>query len=77
MCMKAAASLPRLSDVARLSLSIGRLFMESGESGRIIHEEIFAAARGLGCDSAEVYSQHAAIIVMLRRGEEFALRWEK
>jgi hypothetical protein len=40
--------------------------MESGESGRII-----------GCDSAEVYSQHAAIIVMLRRGEEFALRWEK
>jgi uncharacterized membrane protein YjjP (DUF1212 family) len=75
--MKAAASLPPLSDVARLSLSIGRLFMESGESGRIIHEEIFAAARGLGCDSAEVYSQHAAIIVMLRRGEEFCVEMGK
>jgi len=58
-----------LSDVARLSLSIGRLFMEFGESARMIHEEILAMAHCLGCDSAEVYCQHAAIIVTLRRGE--------
>ena len=75
--MQTAASLPPLSDVARLSLSIGRLYMESGESGRIIHEEIFVAARGLGCESAEVYSQYAAIIVMLRRGEEFCVEMGK
>jgi uncharacterized membrane protein YjjP (DUF1212 family) len=71
------ASLPSLSDVARLSLSIGRLFMEFGESARIIHEEIFAVARCLGCDSAEVYCQHAAIIVTLRRGEEFCVQMGK
>src|SRR5437764_14967565 len=57
-----------LSDVARLSLSIGRLFMEFGESARIIHEEILAMAHCLGCDSAEVYCQHATIIVPFRPG---------
>ena len=73
----AATSLPPLSDVARLSLSIGRLFMESGESGRVIHEEICGAACALGCDSAEVYCQHAAIILTLRRGEEFCVQMGK
>src|SRR5277367_4634804 len=75
--MDRSTSLPPLSDVARLSLSIGRLFMESGESGRVIHEEIFEAASVLGCDSAEVYCQHAAIIVTLRRGEEFCVQMGK
>jgi uncharacterized membrane protein YjjP (DUF1212 family) len=75
--MDRATSLPALSDVARLSLSIGRLFMESGESARTIHEEIFDAACVLGCDSAEVYCQHAAIIVTLRRGEEFCVQMGK
>jgi uncharacterized membrane protein YjjP (DUF1212 family) len=75
--MNRAASLPPLSDVARLSLSIGRLFMESGESARTIHEEIFGAANALGCDSAEVYCQHAAIIVTLRRGEDFCVQMGK
>ena len=51
--------------------------MESGESGRIIHEEILGAACALGCDSAEVYCQHAAIIVTLRRGEEFCVQMGK
>ena len=68
---------PPLSDVAHLSLSIGRLFMEFGESARIVHEEIFALAHCLGCDSAEVYCQHAAIIVTLRRGEEFCVQMGK
>ena len=72
-----ATSLPPLSDVARLSLSVGRLFMECGESGRVIHEEISGAAFALGCDSAEVYCQHAAIIVTLRRGEEFCVQMGK
>jgi uncharacterized membrane protein YjjP (DUF1212 family) len=75
--MKGATCLASLSEVARLSLSVGRLFMESGESGRVIHEEISAAASALGCDSAEVYCQHAAIIVTLRRGEEFCVQMEK
>jgi uncharacterized membrane protein YjjP (DUF1212 family) len=75
--MNRATSLPPLSDVALLSLSIGRLFMESGESARIIHEEIFEAAFALGCDSAEVYCQHAAIIVTLRRGEDFCVQMGK
>ena len=66
-----------LSDVAHLSLSVGRLFMEFGESARKVHEEIFALAYCLGCDSAEVYCQHAAIIVTLRRGEEFCVQMGK
>ena len=56
-----------LSDVERFS--IGRVFMEFGESARMIQEEILAMAHCLGCNSAEVYCQHAAIIVTLRRGE--------
>jgi uncharacterized membrane protein YjjP (DUF1212 family) len=70
-------SLPSLSDIARLSLSIGRLCMEFGESAGMIHEEIFAVAHRLGCNSAEVYCQHAAIIVTLRRGEEFCVQMGK
>ena len=66
-----------LSDVAHLSLSVGRLFTEFGESARKVHEEIFALAYCLGCDSAEVYCQHAAIIVTLRRGEEFCVQMGK
>ncbi len=75
--MKKFDSLPALSDVAHLSISIGRILMECGASGRLIHDEVFAAARGLGCDSAEVYCQHAAIIVTLRRGEEFCVQMGK
>ena len=75
--MSRATSLPPLSDVARLSLSVGRLFMESGESGRTIHDEVSLVACALGCDSAEVYCQHAAIIVTLRRGEEFCVQMGK
>ncbi|HYY28342.1 MAG TPA: threonine/serine exporter family protein [Chthoniobacterales bacterium] len=75
--MKDDASFPPLSDVARLSLSIGRVFMESGESGRVIHEEISRAACALGCNLAEVYCQHAAIIVTLRRREEFCVQMGK
>src|SRR6202140_2303694 len=75
--MSRATSLPLLSDVARLSLSVGRLFMESGESGRTIHEEVSVAAYAPGCHSAEGYCQPAAIIVTLRRGEEFCVQMGK
>jgi uncharacterized membrane protein YjjP (DUF1212 family) len=51
--------------------------MEFGESARMIDEEILAMAHCLGCDSAEVYCQHAAIIVTLRRGEEFCVQMGK
>ncbi len=68
---------PRLRDVAKLSLSIGRLFMEFGESARVVHKEILKAALALGCDSAEAYCQHAAIIVTLRRGEHVCVQMGK
>ena len=68
---------PPLSEVARLALSIGHLFMEFGESARMINDEIVSMAHCLGCDSAEVYCQHAAIIVTLRRGEEFCVQMGK
>ena len=68
---------PRLRNVAKLSLSIGRLFMEFGESARVIHKEILKTALALGCDSAEAYCQHSAIIVTLRRDEHVCVQMGK
>lgn len=59
-----------LSEIARLALTVGRMLMEWGANARSIHEAISHVALGLGCDSAEALCQHAAIIIMLRRGEE-------
>ena len=61
---------PSLRDVALLCLMVGRLLLESGANGRVVHEAIATVAIGLGCDAAEAFCQHAAIIVVLtRRGE--------
>ena len=61
---------PSLRDVALLCLMVGRLLLESGANGRVVHEAIATVATGLGCDAAEAFCQHAAIIVVLtRRGE--------
>jgi len=61
---------PPLAAVARLSLTCGRMLLEWGANARVVHEAISNIARGFGCDSAEAFCQHAAIIVMLRRGDE-------
>lgn len=61
---------PSLRDVALLCLMVGRMLLESGANGRVVHEAIATVATGLGCDGAEAFCQHAAIIVVLtRRGE--------
>jgi uncharacterized membrane protein YjjP (DUF1212 family) len=58
---------PSLQEVAHLGLSAGRLLLESGSSGRIVHESIQDIALALGCDSADVMCQHAAVLVMICR----------
>jgi uncharacterized membrane protein YjjP (DUF1212 family) len=59
-----------LDEVARLSLSVGKLLLEAGASARTVHEAVQDISKGLGCEKVETYCQHAAIIIMLRRGEE-------
>ncbi len=68
---------PSLDEVAKLSLSVGKLFLESGASARRVHEAVEQISRGFGCETAETYCQHAAIIVMLRRGEESCVQMGK
>ena len=62
--------LTRLSEIAEVVLKIGRLLLESGANARTVHEAIYSTALGLGCDRAEAFCQHAAIIVVLTRGAE-------
>lgn len=58
---------PTLAEIARLSLTVGRMLLEWGGNARTVHEAISAVATGLGCESAEAFCQHAAIIVVLNR----------
>lgn len=59
-----------LEEIARLCLTAGRLLLECGANARTVHTGLAAMACGLGCTAAEVYCQHSAVIVMLRRGAE-------
>ena len=59
-----------LPEIAHLVLTIGRLLLEWGANARIVHEAISHTATGLGCDSADAFCQHAAIITVIRRGTE-------
>jgi uncharacterized membrane protein YjjP (DUF1212 family) len=68
---------PSLDEVARLSLSVGKLLLETGASARSVHEAVEEISEGLGCKMAETYCQHAAIIVMLRRDTESCVRMGK
>lgn len=68
---------PSLEEIARLGLSAGRLLLESGASGRIVHEAIQDIAFALGCDSAEVMCQHAAVLVMIRRQSASCMQMTK
>ena len=59
-----------LSEIADLVLTAGRMLLEWGANARTVHEAISNLATGLGCDSGDAFCQHAAIIVVLRRGDE-------
>ena len=75
--MNRVSLFPPLSVVAHLSISVARQLMECGGSASLMHEESSAAARAYGCDSVEIYCQHAAIIVTLRRGQEVCVQMGK
>jgi uncharacterized membrane protein YjjP (DUF1212 family) len=77
--MSASAKLPppSLDEAARLSLSVGKLFLETGASARTVHEAVEEISRGLGCQTVETYCQHAAIIIMLRRRAESCVQMGK
>lgn len=66
-----------LDKVAKLSLTIGRMLLEWGANAHTVQTAIASAARGLECDTAEVYCQHAAVMVMLRRGNESCMQMGK
>ena len=68
---------PSLDDVARLSLSVGKLLLETGASAQTVHEAVEEISKGLGCERPMTYCQHAAIIVMLRRGAESCVQMGK
>jgi uncharacterized membrane protein YjjP (DUF1212 family) len=68
---------PPLNDVARLCLSAGLLLLQTGASGRMVHEAIKAIAFALGCNSVEVFCQHAAILVTIRRGTDSVMQMSK
>ena len=68
---------PSLDDVARLSLSVGKLLLETGASAQTVHEAVEEISKGLGCERPMTYCQHAAIIVMLRRGPESCVQMGK
>ena len=68
---------PSLDEVANLSLSVGKLFLETGASARTVHEAVEEISRAFGCEKAEAYCQHAAIIVMLRRGADSCVQMGK
>jgi uncharacterized membrane protein YjjP (DUF1212 family) len=70
-------AVPPLDDVARLSLATGRLLLQHGANGRIVQEAISDIAGALGCDSVEVFCQHAAVLVTIHRGSESCMQMNK
>ena len=44
--LKTSAAPPPLDDIARLSLSVGRLLLEAGASARTVHEAVQDICRG-------------------------------
>jgi uncharacterized membrane protein YjjP (DUF1212 family) len=65
---------PPLDDTTRLCLSAGRLLLQTGANGRIVHEAIAEIAYALGCDFVEVFCQHAAVLITTRRGTESCMQ---
>ena len=65
---------PPMDEVAHLCLSAGRILLQNGATGRNVHESIVDIAGALGCSSAEVFCQHAAILLMIHRGAESCMQ---
>jgi uncharacterized membrane protein YjjP (DUF1212 family) len=63
-----------LDEIAGLALAAGRMLLEWGGNAREVHEAIAHVATGLGCDSAQAFCQHAAIIVVITREGESLTR---
>jgi uncharacterized membrane protein YjjP (DUF1212 family) len=53
------------------------MLLEWGANAPTVRHAVHSAARGLGCDTVETFSQHAAVMVMLRRGEESCMQMGK
>ncbi len=68
---------PPLPEVASLCLSAGRLMLQTGANGRMVHEASNDIAHATGCDSAEVFCQHAAILITIHRGRESYIEMSK
>ncbi|MEO7934043.1 MAG: threonine/serine exporter family protein [Chthoniobacterales bacterium] len=68
---------PSLTLVARLCISAGKLLLQSGASGRIVNEAVSDISSALGCDSAEVLVQHAAVLVTIHRGAKSCMQMSK
>jgi uncharacterized membrane protein YjjP (DUF1212 family) len=68
---------PPIGEVAHLCLSAGRLLLQNGANGRNVHEAIADIANALGCSFVEVFCQHAAILLMIRRGTESCMQMSK
>ena len=68
---------PPLAETTRLCLSVGRLLLQTGANGRIVHEAITKTAYALGCDSVEVFCQHAAVLITTRRGRKSCMQMSK
>ena len=74
---KLSAIDPPIDEVAHLCLSAGRLLLQNGANGRNVHESIADIATALGCNSVEVFCQHAAILLMIHRGTESCMQMSK
>jgi len=72
--MPDALTIPPIDEVARLCLSTGQLLLQNGASGRAVHEAMEDIAHAFDCDSVDVFCQHAAILVMIRRRDESCMQ---
>ena len=68
---------PPLDKIALLSLEIGRKLLEWGANAWTVRQAIKTAAETFGCTKVEVYCQHAAVMVMLRRGSDTCMQMGK
>jgi len=66
-----------LDKVAQITLTVGRMLLEWGANARTVHQAIADVAAGYGCQSADAFCQHAAIIVTLHRGEHACVQMGK
>ena len=57
-----------LEQIAKTTLLIGRLLMESGARAEVVHEDCSIVARGFGADHVDLRSGYASIDITVGRG---------